>query len=102
MYRLENGRFINYRDKGLPMRVIRSILVDHNNDIWIGSNDVLACWKKGKVTIYTQKDGLPSEPIYDMFEDSEHTIWMGSYGGGLVRMKDGKFTCITQNQGLVT
>ena len=100
VYRYEHGQFVNYRDKGLPMNVIRSILVAHNGDVWIGSNDVVMRWQNGKVKSYTQKEGLPFEPIYDMMEDSSHTVWMGSYGGGLVRFKNDKFTRITQAGGL--
>lgn len=35
-----------------------------------------------------------------MMEDSKHALWMGSYGGGLVRFKDGKFTQYTYKDGL--
>jgi hypothetical protein len=97
---MENGQFVNYRDKGLPMNVIRSIFVDHSGTVWVGSNDAVRCWRNDTIITYTQKDGLPFEPIYEMIEDSEHTLWMGSYGGGLVRFKDGKFTRYTHKQGL--
>ena len=51
-------------------------------------------------TIFTQKDGMPDEPIFDMIEDHERTIWMASYGGGIVRMKDSKITHYTFTEGL--
>jgi ligand-binding sensor domain-containing protein/signal transduction histidine kinase len=100
LYRLENKRFVNCKNKGLSADVIRSLIVDHRGNVWVGSNEAVMCWQNGVVTTYTQKDGLPSEPIYAMMEDSAHTLWMGSYGGGLVRMKDGKFFQITSRQGL--
>jgi ligand-binding sensor domain-containing protein len=100
MNRFENGHFVNYQKKGMLVNLIRSILVDHTGVLWIGSNEGLLRWQNGSVTMYTNKDGLPSDPIFDMIEDSEHTIWMGSYGGGLVGLKNGKFTCYTMAQGL--
>ncbi len=97
---MENGLFVNYRDKGIPMNVIRSILTDHSGAVWIGGNEAVMRWQADTITTYTQKEGLPFEPIYDMMEDNEHTLWMGSYGGGLVRLKNGKFTRFTHAQGL--
>ncbi|RPI07064.1 MAG: hypothetical protein EHM64_00820 [Ignavibacteriae bacterium] len=100
MNRFEKDHFVNYQNKGMPVNLIRSILVDHAGVIWIGSNEGLLRWQNGLMSLYTSKDGLPSDPFFDMIEDSEHTLWMGSYGGGLVRLKNGKFTCFTTAQGL--
>lgn len=100
VHRLENGKFVNYRNKGIPANVIRCLFVDHNGFLWIASNEMVMCWQHGTVKTYTKQDGLPPEPIYDMMEDSSHTLWLGSYGGGLVRMKDGAFFQFTTKQGL--
>jgi signal transduction histidine kinase len=35
-----------------------------------------------------------------MIEDTEHVLWMGSYGGGLVRMKDSNIVRYTYSNGL--
>jgi hypothetical protein len=100
VHRLEKGRFVNYEDKGMPVHLIRSILVDREGAVWVGSNEGLICRQRGTVRMYTYKDGLPLDPIFDILEDSTHTLWMGSYGGGLVRIKNNKITRYTYAQGL--
>lgn len=98
--RLENGRFVDYRKKGILANSVRSLLVDNAGGVWVGSIEGLFRWHNGRVTRYSQDDGLPPDPIFDMIEDSERTIWLGSYGGGLVRIKDDKITRYTFAHGL--
>jgi len=35
-----------------------------------------------------------------IYEDADHVLWLGTYGGGLKRFKEGKFAGITMRQGL--
>lgn len=100
-HRMEHGRLVSFQDKGLSINVIRCIFVDHAGTVWITSNDGVRLWRNDTITMFTKKEGLPEEPIYEMIEDSENTLWMGSYGGGLVRYRDGKFTRYTQQHGLI-
>ena len=36
---------------------------------------------------FTIKDGLPNQSINKIFEDSKGNVWLGTYDGGLVKMK---------------
>jgi hypothetical protein len=68
--------------------------------MWVGTNDSLTRWQGAAVTALTAKDGLPNDAIYCVYEDPSRTHWLGSYGGGLVRMKDGHVTRYTRATGL--
>ena len=60
----------------------------------------------------TAKDGLPHNWVYDLFQDSQGRIWVGTWGGGLgkfesdewqvFKVKDGlcsnEVTCIREDQ----
>jgi hypothetical protein len=46
------------------------------------------------------KDGLSYNIVYTIFEDKNKALWIGTYGGGLNRFKDGVFTVFTTKQGL--
>jgi diguanylate cyclase (GGDEF)-like protein len=94
------GRLINYRDKGIPENVIRCLAVGRDGSLWVGSNTGLTRWQEGKATHFSEKDGLPREPLYAIFEDEDRVLWLGSYGGGLCRFKDGRFSRITVKEGL--
>ena len=49
---------------------------------------------------YDQKQGLSSNSVYDIHQDSTGTLWVATYGGGLNRFRDGRFKAITTQDGL--
>jgi len=49
---------------------------------------------------FTSKDGLGSDKVRAIYEDSDGALWIGTYDGGLSRFKDGRFTSYTTEQGL--
>jgi signal transduction histidine kinase len=50
---------------------------------------------------FTTKDGLSNDAVISLYEDSDGTLWIGTNGGGLNRMKDGKLTSYTTSNGLL-
>src|SRR5581483_6965133 len=50
---------------------------------------------------YTTRDGLSSNAVRALFEDRDGSLWIGTRGGGLNRLRDGKFTAWTEKDGLV-
>jgi hypothetical protein len=38
--------------------------------------------------------------LFSLFEDENKALWIGTYGGGLNRLKDGQFTALTTKQGM--
>jgi signal transduction histidine kinase len=61
----------------------------------------LSEFKAGKFTNYTSKDGLSSEVITSLHEDSAHNIWIGTNDGGLNRLQNGRITSYTTRNGLL-
>jgi streptogramin lyase/two-component sensor histidine kinase len=51
-------------------------------------------------TDYTTEDGLSSNEVRSFLEDKEGTLWFGTYHGGLVRFKSGRFHAVTTENGL--
>src|SRR6185369_1921196 len=49
---------------------------------------------------YNMKDGLSDLFVRSIYEDREGTLWFGTYGNGLNRFRDGKFTACTTKDGL--
>jgi signal transduction histidine kinase len=49
----------------------------------------------------TSKDGLSADVVISLFEDQEGTLWIGTNGGGLNRLKDGQLTAYTTRNGLL-
>ena len=48
----------------------------------------------------TRENGLPHNWIYDLFQDSQQRIWVGTWGGGLACFENGKWQTFTTRQGL--
>jgi ligand-binding sensor domain-containing protein/signal transduction histidine kinase len=83
---------------GLPDDFIRSLTTDRDGSLWIGTRHGLAHLANGKVTSYSQMDGLGSDFIGAIVRDGPD-LWVGT-SGGLSRLADGRFTNYTTREGL--
>src|SRR6185369_4643590 len=52
------------------------------------------------VTSFRPEDSLAEQTIWSLLVDAENTEWVGTFRGGLLRFRDGKFTRYTSKQGL--
>jgi ligand-binding sensor domain-containing protein/signal transduction histidine kinase len=74
---------------------------DREGRMWIGYDGPgLLMLKEGKLTAYTEKDGLPRALVTSFYEDRDGALWFGTYGGGLVKYEGGKFITFTTQHGL--
>lgn len=86
----------------IPNTEINAIIQDKNHNIWIGTHDGLFL-KQPNSSIYehlSTKNGLYKDYISDIMLDNENTLWFINYRGGLSRLKDSKFDCYTNYDGL--
>jgi hypothetical protein len=89
---------------GLPNDHIFAIKV-HGDDVWVGTEDGLACINKrtGKIRTWKEADGLPFK-VVSAIDVNKKTgeVWLGLFGGGLARFAGGRFDHWHQlNSGLV-
>ncbi|HZI55425.1 MAG TPA: two-component regulator propeller domain-containing protein [Verrucomicrobiae bacterium] len=104
--RLHNGRFINYTTgEGLGSNRVWAIHQDYLGNLWFGTDAGLSLFRDGKFINFDLQEASPNGTemgtgIMLIHEDSDRVLWAGTYGGGLKRFKDGKFTSITARQGL--
>ncbi len=86
---------------GLPDDKIRVVRV-WGDKVWVGTEGGLALFKEGVWESWTSKDGLPWPSIsaIDVSPKTED-VWLGTWGGGLVRFTGGRFDRFDQlNSGL--
>ena len=103
--RLHNGKFINYGTReGLSSTRIWSIHQDYQGNLWFGTDAGLSLFRDGKFINYdlqaASHDGPGMISVGVIYEDADHVLWTGTYGGGLKRFQNGKFASITMRQGL--
>lgn len=80
---------------------VRSICVDKQSNLWIGSyNGLLRKTKAEEVTLNT-KTGLPSQEVRRILEDNNGVLWVATRSGGLLKLKDRKLARVfDQSNGL--
>lgn len=66
-----------------PYKRVQSLHVDHVGDIWAGTSLGLYRFDAQTLesTLYTEKDGLPSNTVSCLFEDNSGELWMGTSEG---------------------
>ena len=65
---------------------VRKVIKDHTGRLWIATYQGLFCeFSDGTLKWFdTEKDqGIPHSSIYDIYEDRQHGIWLGTWAGGL-------------------
>jgi ligand-binding sensor domain-containing protein len=97
--RFDNGKFVNMSNEGIPHSSVRVIYRGKNETMWVGTSMGLIQWKGGHTKIYSKQEGLDHD-LFALHEDADRALWIGSYGDGLFRLKDGRTTRITSQNGL--
>ena len=100
--RFEGGRF--ERVDGAPAlegRVV-ALLEGRDGTLWAGTYEQgLVGLKDGKTTVLTEKEGLAGTTVFDLREDADGTLWIGT-ASGLSRLKDGKLRSLSSKEGLAS
>ena len=80
---------------------INVVLVDRQDNLWIGTNGGgLSRYKDGVFTTFTAHDGLAGDVILSLHEDAHGALWIGTDGGGMSRYRDGRFQTYNTKDGL--
>lgn len=92
-----------HSDEGLPYNIVRSIAQTPDGYLWIGTFAGLARFDGVRFVTFDARNTptLKNSNISAECTDAEGTLWIGTYGGGLTRMKDGVFTHYGDKEGLV-
>ena len=80
---------------------VRHLHFDRENRLWAATVSGLWRLAPGDTMRFTRSDGLPTDHMRQIHEDRDGTLWIGTYGGGLVRLRDGRFATLGRRQGLL-
>jgi len=99
-------RLYTARD-GLAQNAIQQLFEDSRGDIWIAglapSREILTRWERttGRFIRYSDRDGLvPFNAARGFFEDHRGRLWIAFREGGMARYENGRFTLLTEADGL--
>jgi signal transduction histidine kinase/ligand-binding sensor domain-containing protein len=89
--------------EGIGLRGVRALAEDRQGTIWCGGDDGILYSITGannNVEAFRPSDSLESYGIWSLLAEPNGTVWAGTFRGGLLRFKDGKFTRYNKAQGL--
>lgn len=89
--------------KGLPQNAVSAIVQDHQGYIWCATQEGLVRFDGVQFTVFDKWNtpAITRHNIRALCLDRTGALWIGTNGGGLVRMRDGEFTAFTTREGLV-
>ncbi len=93
LFRFDGLSFERYKPEAgsLPSTAVSSLMALSDGGLWVGSDRGGASFlKNGKVTNYTERDGLPVSQVRCFAQDRDGTIW-AAIVGGFVRLDRGRW-----------
>jgi signal transduction histidine kinase/ligand-binding sensor domain-containing protein len=88
---------------GLPHNYVNHVFIGSKGKVWVSTlSNILAFIQDGKVgeEVISSLKGIPS--LGPICEENDSTIWVGSYGSGVFRIKSGTITNLTSKDGLLS
>ncbi|GAG41271.1 unnamed protein product [marine sediment metagenome] len=86
-------------EDGLPQNTITAILQTRDGYIWLGTQEGLVRFDGVRFTVFDKRntEDIKNSHILTLFEDHEGSLWIGTYCGGLNRLRDREFTEVVIN-----
>jgi signal transduction histidine kinase/ligand-binding sensor domain-containing protein len=97
---LREGKWTWWHEtEGRALINVRCLAEDGRGGLWFGtSGSGLGFLKEGKISLYGQAQGLPSDDVWSLLP-SDGGLWIGTSGLGLVRMQGERFYTFRANAG---
>ncbi|MGE5342574.1 MAG: two-component regulator propeller domain-containing protein [Candidatus Omnitrophota bacterium] len=102
LHQLRDTNFTNYTSReGLSHDYIQCINQDREETVWVGTKKGLDRLKLKKRSDMVSVERYPwNGSVVCLYHDSMGNMWGGTWGKGLYRFKDGKFSMLSQKEGL--
>lgn len=84
---------------GLPFRDVRALAVLQDGDVVVGGRGKFTRLGAQRIVVGAL-EGMPPEPVTSFIEDGQGTLWIGTDGGGLVRLSGRTVARFTTRDGL--
>jgi diguanylate cyclase (GGDEF)-like protein len=75
--------------RGLSDNYVRAIHPARDGGVWVATSNGLNHVRAQGLRRWGRVDGLPSDSVLSLDEDARGALWIGSYGAGVGRMRDG-------------
>ena len=97
------GTFVRYTTQdGLSDDKINALCAGSGGSIWIGTEAGLTQGRKGRFTPVAAGSPLAHAVVLSLYQDPAGTLWIGTRGAGLVRLRGEKFERFGRAQGFLS
>src|SRR5262249_48634151 len=89
-------------ETGLPASSVYAIKQTRDGYLWLGTEEGLLRFDGVKFTVFDKNntEAIKDNIIRTLYEGRDGSLWIGFNGGGVVQLKNGKFTAYTVKEGL--
>jgi len=96
-----NGQFTHAAEEtGVASGMVAAVTEDSAGLVWVGGARGLTAFGPGTVQSYKSRDAFAIDAIRSFHQDSDGVLWIGTFGNGLSRRKNGRISTITTRDGL--
>lgn len=101
IYTYVNEKITPYLTDEREIDNVNFLMEDSKGRILYGSHNGLGIITNNKHKVITTKDGLSNNKVRTIYEDELGTLWVGTYGGGLNRIKNDTIFTFDNLQGML-
>ena len=94
------GRYQQFQwreQDGLPQNTVLAITTTRDGYLWVGTYEGLARFDGARFTVFNPANttAIGNSFVTSMLEDHAGNLWISTWGGGLTRLSEGRFTRYT-------
>lgn len=94
LFRLASGKFQPVSEAGKIGSQIFTLLQGRDGKLWVGGENGLGGFDGQSWNYFSVSDGLPPNNIRALAEDAKGGLLIGTDGGGLFQLRDGKISAV--------
>jgi len=90
------------QNQGIGRNGVRALSEDGHGGLWAGAEDgtLFRITPNNTTMAFHPTDSKAPHAIWSLLSEEDGTVWVGTFRGGLLRFRDGKFTRFSINEGL--
>ncbi len=90
------------QDDGLPQNAVNAIAQTPDGYLWLGTEEGLVRFDGVRFTVFDRRTTpeIRNNFIMALHADRAGDLWIGTFGGGLLRLRKGRFELFTKKDGL--
>src|SRR6185503_4914386 len=70
---------------------VSTLWLDADGSVWAGRTRSLVRWRQGATALFGPAEGLPGLRVHAIHRDRHGSLWVGTEGGGIARLRGTRF-----------